>query len=165
MEARVELIRSRDWTRTSCTHERTCVRVANALTNWASQTDKEVRVQELKVHCSNSDNLGDKWKAFSYPLGGYTPILLMIVVDIYSTQIVISPYDDYYLQVSHDPTRTFKTIEGRFCCMLWTCILKHKSSQKFNDLLALKQVLLFYRWYLAAHSISSVLDKATHCKH
>jgi len=39
MEARVELIRSRDRTRTSCTHERTCVGAANALTNWASQTD------------------------------------------------------------------------------------------------------------------------------
>jgi len=39
MEARVELVRSGDPTRTSCTHERTCVRAANAFTNLASQTD------------------------------------------------------------------------------------------------------------------------------
>jgi len=39
MEARVKFVRSRDPTRTSCTHERTCVGAANALTNWASQTD------------------------------------------------------------------------------------------------------------------------------
>jgi len=44
MEARVELVRSGDRTRTSCTHERTCVRAANALTNWASQTDKSRHV-------------------------------------------------------------------------------------------------------------------------
>jgi len=41
MEARVKLVCSRDRTRTSCTHERTCVRVANALTNWASQADRQ----------------------------------------------------------------------------------------------------------------------------
>jgi len=41
MEARVELVRSGDRNRTSCTqHERTCVGAANALTNWASQTDR-----------------------------------------------------------------------------------------------------------------------------
>jgi len=40
MEARVELVRTGDWTRTSCTHERTCVGAANTLTNWASQTDR-----------------------------------------------------------------------------------------------------------------------------
>jgi len=39
MEARVELVRSGDRTRTSCIHEPTCVRAASALTNWASQTD------------------------------------------------------------------------------------------------------------------------------
>jgi len=39
MEARVELVRLGDRTRTSCIHERTCVGAANALTNWASQTD------------------------------------------------------------------------------------------------------------------------------
>jgi len=33
MEARVELVRSGDRTRTSCTHERTCVGAANALAN------------------------------------------------------------------------------------------------------------------------------------
>jgi len=40
MEARVELVCSGDRTQTSCTHEWTCVRAANALTNWASQTDE-----------------------------------------------------------------------------------------------------------------------------
>jgi len=39
MEARVELVCSGDRTRTSCTHERICIRAANDLTNWASQTD------------------------------------------------------------------------------------------------------------------------------
>jgi len=40
MEVRVELVCSGVRTRTSCTHERTCVRAANALTNWASQTNQ-----------------------------------------------------------------------------------------------------------------------------
>jgi len=40
MEARVKLVRSGDRTRTSCTHERTCVGATNALTNWASQTNR-----------------------------------------------------------------------------------------------------------------------------
>jgi len=44
MEARVELGCSGDWTRTSCTHEQTSVGAANALTNWASQTDFEVHI-------------------------------------------------------------------------------------------------------------------------
>jgi len=38
MEARVELVQSRDRTWTSSTLERTCVRAGNALTNGASQT-------------------------------------------------------------------------------------------------------------------------------
>jgi len=37
MEAIIKLVCSRDWTRTSYTRERTCIRVANALTNWAMQ--------------------------------------------------------------------------------------------------------------------------------
>jgi len=37
MEAGVEPVRSGDQTQTSCTHERTCVRAANALTNWATR--------------------------------------------------------------------------------------------------------------------------------
>jgi len=44
MEARVELVRSGDRTRTSCTHEWTnwtCVGAANSLNNWASQTDSD----------------------------------------------------------------------------------------------------------------------------
>jgi len=40
MEARVERVGSRDRTRTFCTHERTCIGPANALTNWTSQTDE-----------------------------------------------------------------------------------------------------------------------------
>jgi len=47
MEARVELVRSGDRTQTSCTHERTCVGAANALTNWASQTEKIQDGQEF----------------------------------------------------------------------------------------------------------------------
>jgi len=38
MEARVELVRPGNRTRTSCTRELTCVRAANTLTNWAGQT-------------------------------------------------------------------------------------------------------------------------------
>jgi len=38
MEARVKLVRSGDYTQTSCTHEQTCVGAANALTELARQT-------------------------------------------------------------------------------------------------------------------------------
>jgi len=49
MEARVELACSGDPTRTSCTHERTCVRAANAVTNWASQTDRNCVWNRLRT--------------------------------------------------------------------------------------------------------------------
>jgi len=48
MEARVELVCSGDRTWTSCTHERTCVRAANALTNRASHTDNDVIIWQEK---------------------------------------------------------------------------------------------------------------------
>jgi len=48
MEARVELVRSRDRTRTFCTHERTCVGAANTLTNCASQTDEMERYNKYQ---------------------------------------------------------------------------------------------------------------------
>jgi len=48
MEARVKLVRSGDRTRTSCTHERTCVGAANALTDSASQTDSAVKLEDIR---------------------------------------------------------------------------------------------------------------------
>jgi len=52
IEVRVELVCSWDGTRTSCTDERTCVRVANALTNWASQTGSKNTIQTPGSHHS-----------------------------------------------------------------------------------------------------------------
>jgi len=46
MEARVELVRSGDRIRTSCTQERTCVGAANALTNWAIYSQDIQDVQQ-----------------------------------------------------------------------------------------------------------------------
>jgi len=60
MEARVKRVCSRDQIRTSCTHERTCVRAPNALPNYASQFIKTKDLREIwagNVECQKPDIL------------------------------------------------------------------------------------------------------------
>jgi len=48
-----QLSYNNDRTRTSCTHERTCAAAANALTNWASQTDNGDHPNAWLTYCLN----------------------------------------------------------------------------------------------------------------
>jgi len=67
IEARVGHVRSGDRTRTSCTHERTCVGAANTLTIWASQTDRTIgmctqNVDDFSIqHFYSNSCRGPRW--------------------------------------------------------------------------------------------------------
>ena len=52
MESWVEIVRSRDWTRTSWMHKWTFVGAANGLTSWARQTDDQGGEHLSLVLCS-----------------------------------------------------------------------------------------------------------------
>jgi len=68
MKARVELVRSGDQTRIPGTHERTCVGAANALTNWASQTDRQTdrHTSHTMLQYCRSTHLADAGLGLEY---------------------------------------------------------------------------------------------------